>query len=103
MIVSPALAGVVAAPEIRPAGPHNDPSACVAATYVFPLAVPSGNNPGESDCIVAVTAALVRPLLVTWIEFGPNAPAFCTRKLICELRTKLTGTAVPATVTLTPF
>jgi hypothetical protein len=51
----------------------------------------------------AVAAALVRPLLVVCICAGPIDTVEGTRKFICILLTKLTGTVVPFILTPTPL
>src|ERR1700733_10406373 len=59
-------------------------------------------KPGARASTFTVTAALVVPLLVVWICAVPVDTVEGTRKFICVLLTKLTGTAVPFTVTPTP-
>src|SRR5579863_2503326 len=72
---------------------------------MLPLAAlaPNVKNAGANGSTFTVTAALIRPLLVVCICAVPVDTVAGTRKLICVLLTKLTGTAVPLTVTPTPF
>src|SRR5271154_7207389 len=58
---------------------------------------------GARGSTFAVTAALVKPLLVVWICAVPGDSVAGTRKFTCVLLTKLTGTAVPLMVTPTPL
>src|ERR1700733_15290567 len=102
-MVSPGWAGD--APVIVDGGPIKLPLACSAAMYRLPLAalVPIVKKAGARGFTFTVTAALVRPFLVVWVWAGPGDTVEGTRKFTCVLLTKLTGTAVPLMVTLTPL